>query len=1464
MKYTSKNIIISFSIFLFIVVSVFFVFGTGSFGMRASGSEYDFASTTLGSGTDEDWAHHAYTTGFPENATQKTIDLTSADANRVAGFLARFASLVNNGNLDTNNVSYAKYKVKLPASIDLSEYLWIPIGTEEHPFEGEIICENNSASAVISGMRIYTWLPCYSGIKYFGLVGYATAKDGTKESSSTLYNISLNNFEIVVSKPSTDIEYYVGALAGYADKNIKRVNATGVINLDYTKTYTENKNIGGLVGWLGSNGKITWDKAGTSSIAIKAEMNSLATGVVTSNGNAGLIAGINQGSIDASSFTLNNSSAYITLKIPTSNFGGAVYQNNGTVSNYTNYTNLQVGSAIYKVGGVAAINNKDITDCSNTADIVATENNTQEANNTDNCIGGIAGITTKNSTIKKCTNTGTIGANLLGVNSVGGIAGINQQGTIGSSETELYTSFVGNSGFVYGRYAGGIVGQTNKGDTTAVIPYIYQCYNGAKSSINICGNDKDKSYVGGIVGYNTAPIVIKNCANNTTIGDNNTNLGDSLYSGGIIGRCIAVSKDGSEAAVKIENCANYGDIYATSKSSGIIGFVDTSSGDNEIGLTKVMSLGAVKTSVGGMACGLCASSIDHFVVNVAYYDITKGCYGEDASGIYVKQAVYSFANNGHGTKTESTRKQQLTAYELMTVSSWKAPDYYNCTGANSDTYSFRSASSDTNGTIYYYPVLQALKNLYGPSSERPMNYPDVRLCNARFINQDGSNDGAGSPISAYSATDIEYESQNSYPVQYVIRSQKYKEPNTTSYTPKENYSGHWKNGSNDYSFDSAAVNGDLLTVYLVWEPDVYEISYYLKVNDTDGYVVLNEAEYNLQSSTSYSETAATLVIDSAESIERLTRTGYNFDGWYLFDALQDPTDVNLSDGTKVSEINRNASYANGIFLYAHYNPITITITYSAGISPTGLGVLFSDSTTSKSKEVTYNEPFVLSTDFEEQNGIYFNGYFTEERGGEQITDTDGSSLNVSNFTTNIQLYARWDSQVFQLHLTIKQYGISSTLPANQVILADYDVRRGENASNIRLSCISTSENYILDNNIEGYELASEGAGRFYSDTAYTTPFDFYAELYHEEYIYIKYVPKKYNVTFSANGGYFGTQSNLQPTRSVALDYGTDVIAYAKSHGFVRNGSNEPKRSGCKIILDSADNSTILFTGRQIDINDDWSASDILHEYRVPSSDITVYVLWEKGVFSLSLDAGDSAGFRRNNSGALEQMISQEVNFGASVLTAIENMLRGVSISAPMGQGLKGWLYNYDEVTSSLSMPSKDIVVMAEWADVVTVTFYVADLSDDSRQIKVFKGAKFSTADISKVYEIQDSINIVGFVFDHWSRIISRDENRNISSQPNAFDFYGEVINSDMEMVAVFDADPSYKPPVFNTKNYIVITVIVGSIIIVILFLLIWTRSNKKKRVILTPETIKGSELQEQLRQIKEMERRRKDIDQPFD
>ena len=375
--------------------------------------------------------------------------------------LAFLARAINSSNNKKSNTYYNKY-YKLTNSIDLNGLEWDPIGC-------------------------YYW-DSYNSVKYCAFQGNFNGND---------YEVS--NFKITTPEPRKSYYRYFG-LFGYVNGKIENL---GVVNFEIDITKSEGINIGGLVGYVSSDGMVS---------------NSYATGKISvaSISNSGGLVGFNHGTI-ANSYATGEVSATAGGSL-----GGLVGGNTGMITSSYATSNVQAdikgnGGRIRAGGLVGSIEVGSIENSYASGDIHIMSNSSYKSDYV--YAGGVVGYYSSSWHISNCHATGDVSAVSFGSYAYAG-------GLVGGYFTNygiIECFAAGNVSAVSTRenaYAGGLVGDSDG--------WISCCY--AMGNVS-ASPEYSNAYAGGLVGYTNNGSAYSSYAT----GDVSVSSLENAYAGGLFG-----------------------------------------------------------------------------------------------------------------------------------------------------------------------------------------------------------------------------------------------------------------------------------------------------------------------------------------------------------------------------------------------------------------------------------------------------------------------------------------------------------------------------------------------------------------------------------------------------------------------------------------------------------------------------------------------------------------------------------------------------------------------------------------------------------------------------------------------------------------------------------------------------------------------------------------------------------------
>lgn len=195
-----------------------------------------------GEGTSVDNTWSDVVTGKPEGYEEDDGNVTIS---RAEG-LAWFAKQVNEGN------SFEGKTISLATALDLSDYEWVPIGTQEHPFSGTFDGNNNK----ISGMNM-TLSETNTTAGLFGRVSNAVIED------VIISDATVKGTVVGEKNPSTNDDRFTGVYIGgiaaglkemnsKGDNTVKIINCQAELDVDIQMEDGVYAVIGGVLGWTDS------------------------------------------------------------------------------------------------------------------------------------------------------------------------------------------------------------------------------------------------------------------------------------------------------------------------------------------------------------------------------------------------------------------------------------------------------------------------------------------------------------------------------------------------------------------------------------------------------------------------------------------------------------------------------------------------------------------------------------------------------------------------------------------------------------------------------------------------------------------------------------------------------------------------------------------------------------------------------------------------------------------------------------------------------------------------------------------------------------------------------------------------------------------------------------------------------------------------------------------------------------
>lgn len=1337
-----------------------------------------------------------------------------------------------------------------------------------------------------------------------------------------------NNVDLTVSGSTTatyNIGGIVGQNAGTLDFWGLSSNYNRDVSCIKSKILSNTGSVGGVVGNNLSGAVIQNVTSGVASAdSIDYSQKIVINAQNSSTIYAGGIAGTNLGTISGctNKTTLNCYAEFFGGIAGTNQGTISTCKNNAPI--YLNTENISQdkieNTAIF--GGIAGLNSNLISECVNNGFIGASS----KISISGGIIGGIAGENYAGKTITNCLNYAQIGLN-MNAKASGGIAGSNAGKITSDINKNSVTKFTANLGEVYaGGSAGGIVGMWNifgytlsQGDSLA-----WYCYNvgkivgstssggivgtmqNADSSIEFCMNfgevgDVSETKVtsaGGIVGegYASNKFSIKNCANYAKVSA-------SSRVGGIIGY---VKRDSSEVGgLTLSYVIATGEIKADSIAGGIVGSgadyvgtIDFSTSIYDIGvigydsntgkisqipregsendssfdiysapLTYYMTSPGINSSV-----GYYINKTDGFTSNSAWF------FKENSNNTYFYPVLKVFEEQNFFTTTKTTQDSQSLSrtypsqqLELVKIQNklptgWDSENneilyqsYYINIYPGIDLLNTQPSVDDTSFAGQYVIVKHKIAQ-------------PTKISKAIYISESLEKDAFNTKVQK-SAWAGQYNIHEGFEEKFVNTNSKKECAFPLEITEATNIQIQWlakKITVNVYEYDSeTSAYAKHTTAYgftYSMNPEATtEISLPTKKGKTYyGWRVNADLVYK-------DSTGAQKFDDEDKWIEAWqtdTKTNFSANSWETLDlycmSVDKRISVNLEGGLQI--VNGNNYY--GRFETKDGTNFTKNITIIYGKSYV-VSAEYDDSV-SYLTNTLLPIPTILLVDYT------FRGY----RFGDNIYMEGATFVYVVNEDTetvpdSITLTADW----IYIMQTIKYVSIvNSNEIGLKTFKGDEGVRFNEYIPTDKQANISNLSSWGI--NYQKVDPTCDPQGYsfdgVYSDSAYTMLFNFNTTpICDNTTLYIKWKLNEFQVKLCSNitSNRSGSWGDGSQEIVISVPYRTNLVDFLAN--WQTTESNTSRLINVQGFLASlTPNSTYHWTvNTSVAMGEGFSADLLLinSNYKImPAiSGIKLYIVWTKKTDCKLIFNANGGNFGDSS----DITITKDATYEVALPDLIKNF---TDLTTPLKPGFifKFWSLTSDGSTgkiSSYDLMTEECSLYAIYGEERTVTFYVAGGYPENKlgELKVYDGAVLGSG-IDGMDEmirtIQETIKgkdetTSPFSIDYWVEI-TIDMGYNIEESPTKFDFNSEPIIKNTNLLAKLKPNENYIPPTSDPTKYILIA---GAVIIVALILLfvvllvhpsrVEYKSNKK---------CKNQDIQTQLDEIRELERRRRKYDNPYD
>ena len=679
---------------------------------------------------------------------------------------------------------------------------------------------------------------------------------------------------------------------------------------------------------------------------------------------------------------------------------GASSTNRAEVSNVgVINSNIQ---GYYYVGGVVG---------SNFSSTVENSYNTGSVTGSSTYVGGVAGISTQNSTIINSYNSGDVSSSYTGSYSyVGGIAGSN------SYSSEIRNTY--NLGNISGTdFVGGIAGENynnssiessyNEGDITGSSSNGIGGIVGSNASNTIvenCYNEGDVitsvNNVGGVVGINDTSATVRNCYNTGYIKGNDTVggvVGNNRYSS-IVTSCYNTgSIETNITAGGVVGHNNEDATVSDSYNAGFVNGIDSNVGgvvgaNNNALIYNCYNKGGVfcqNGNVGGVVGDNFNSGTIYNIFNVGPVDgngSVGGVLGSNSSGSlsYCYWGVNCTQTSAYGSNAGTVSNNS----RFSSNSTPKTESWYTTTSNWNSSYpwDFKLIWSIDSSQNDGYPIL-SMKILYEITLD-----PNGGEGGTSLINLDFSKGWLDTNFDSISSIDV---------------------PTRTGYT----FDGYYTQAVGGIQIvdmygnllktdEVLTFTNDNTTIYAHWVANRYNNIYYYMNSQGD-------TTSNTQKRI-YEERFITL---SSSSLSYYSNYGWELYGWLYNDSTG--TDITFGPGESVYQTSYNTSTST-LYWYA-VSSRTISISYD------GNGGIYSgDSTTATQYWNQYgnvlnisslNITSIVPTRF----GYTFRGWSTDpnwsDENNSSVLYNSGDSISfLYNSNNSYTLYAIWEPNIYKVTL----------------------------------------------------------------------------------------------------------------------------------------------------------------------------------------------------------------------------------------------------------------------------------------------------------------------------------------------------------------------------------------------------------------------------------------------------------------
>ena len=192
-----------------------------------------------------------------------------------------------------------------------------------------------------------------------------------------------------------------------------------------------------------------------------------------------------------------------------------------------------------------------------------------------------------------------------------------------------------------------------------------------------------------------------------------------------------------------------------------------------------------------------------------------------------------------------------------------------------------------------------------------------------------------------------------------------------------------------------------IQLWAKWSGNVYAVNYILNMPSDETYDVVNRATGGKKNDKSQEGLPQSHTFGKSTKVNSIKRVGYSFDGWYLDPEFR---------GQAVEELGAE-DFTDAIALYAKWTGLEYSISYVMNGG-------------NKGKETPEKHTYGVETKLVDpsRTGYAFKGWYTDSK----FTNGPVSSIGPKDYTSGINLFAKWDGNVYSISYNLNNGKLPET------------------------------------------------------------------------------------------------------------------------------------------------------------------------------------------------------------------------------------------------------------------------------------------------------------------------------------------------------------------------------------------------------------------------------------------------------